>query len=206
MEMEAVAELKTPNKRSYAGDVCEQREKRKVEGIITGFIEDLRRVSKDAGEFLREKSRYWNNKEGFTDDLYSSEHEFVAEVYRRLLESDEKAYSMNLFVDYYRPRKKDKTNPNLRPDLVFYDRNGNGTAVEVKTVIRWYENNQAIYAEDLYPIIEDYDKLKEEYSAFQNRVLLVAFLGDPEDYHRNKFAAEVNKLVHGNSSIEVITC
>lgn len=63
-----------------------------------------------------------------------------------------------------------------------------------------------LYQYDKDRISGDYEKLRVKYNEFESKVLLVPFFGEKKDYKRNTFKRSVESLVHGNSSIEVITC
>ena len=172
-----------------------------------GFIEDMKKVSAEAACALRTKSANANKRDRYKKyhGYYSSEAEFVAEVYRELVFLD-KRYLDTLHINYYIPKPKQRSLLRVLPDIVQNSPNGGRTVVEVKAVWFTLEGGDGLYKVDSDRITKDYEKLRDKYKSFDYKILLVSFLGEPEDYHRNKFHSLVQELVHGKSSIEVITC
>ncbi len=169
------------------------------------FVKDLRQASLGAAKLLREKSARLNKEGVYADSLYSSEAEFTAKVYRRLALLEEN-YINDIFVDYYRPKKTEKKPPRAEPDIVYHDRNGERIVVEIKVIVDLKKRDRGLIKGDKDNIIGDYEQLRDVYTKFDRKILLVAFLGDPGDYDEANFSSEVNKLVNGNSNVEVITC
>ena len=171
---------------------------------LVEFEGDLKRAAEESAEFLRKKSARLNKSE-YYDESYSGEREFVAEVYR-MLSLLNKVYIQNLSIDYYRYKAKERVVEYVFPDIVFHDSNRGRAAVEVKVVWFLQTRIDGLYKRDEDRITRDYKKLRDRYVKFDSRTMLVAFLGRPEDYHRNKFRKYVEGLIHGNSNINVITC
>ena len=171
---------------------------------LVEFESDLRKAAQESAEFLREKNARLNKSEEY-DESYSGEREFVAELYR-VLSLLNKDYIQNLSIDYYRYKKKERVVEYVFPDIVFHDSKKERTAVEVKVVWFLQTRKDGLYKRDADRITRDYKKLRDRYSKFDRKIMLVAFLGSSEHYHRNNFKQYVEDLVHGNSNISVITC
>lgn len=139
------------------------------------------------------------------EGLFSGEHEFVAECYRRLVQRNRK-YPSKVFIDYSKPVREEKNALVVHPDLIFRDNYGRRTAVKVKPVWDIPTDLDDLYQYDKDRISGDYEKLRVKYNEFESKVLLVPFLGEKKDYKRNTFKRSIESLAHGNSSIEVITC
>lgn len=168
------------------------------------FLSDLKDASVEAANFLRDKSKRLNKKKDL-EELYSGEREFVAECYRRLVEKNEE-YLLQLLIEYYKPARSEKSPSLVYPDLAFYSTDGSKTAVEVKPV--WFLPTRIddLYKADKDRISSDYKKLRDKYTKFDSKILLVPFLGDEVEYKRNKLRKYVESLVHKNSAIDIITC
>lgn len=65
--------------------------------IVTIFMLDIKKASIDAAKFLRGKSSKVHKDKNF-EGLFSGEHEFVAECYRRLVQRNGK-YPSKVFID-----------------------------------------------------------------------------------------------------------
>ena len=168
------------------------------------FSNDLKKAAEHAAEFLREKSARLNNSEEY-EESYSGEREFVAELYRKLSILN-KDYVQSLSIEYYRYKVRERVVEYVFPDIVFQDSKNGRAAVEVKAVWFLPTRNEGLYKKDVGRIKGDYKKLRDRYSKFDLKIMLVAFLGKPDDYHRNKFKQYIEGIVHGNSSISVVTC
>ena len=170
------------------------------------FLADLRTSAVKSAEFLREKMAQVNDDESYVEDeYYSSLAVFVADFYSRLVTLDEK-YWNQITLEFYKPKKGEKTTPKIRPDIVYSGQNGDRYVVEVAPVWWISQKTGEIRDNDKSDISDDYDKLLRDYKNIESKVWLVPFLGRPSDYSRNKFHEEVLKLVHGNANLEVVTC
>lgn len=171
--------------------------------MARSFVEDLRRSSVKAAEFLREKNAAMKGN-GLDSSLYGSEKEFLAEVYRLMVRAN-KRYRSSLLIEYHRPKKNDKTFEGAHPDIAYYGSEGERYAVEVKCI--WFLTEEgSIYQSDIKRVMDDYDKLQGEWGRFNQRVLVVAFMGDNVKFRRNKFQASVDSLTKGDTEISLITC
>jgi hypothetical protein len=171
---------------------------------LSEFEIDLKKAAEEAAEFLRTKSERMSKSEDY-DETYSGEREFVAECYRRLSLIN-KSYIENLTVDYYRYKAKERVVEYIFPDIVFHDSKRGRAAVEVKAIWFMRTRDEGLYKRDKERITRDYKKLRDRYGKFDLKIMLVAFLGKPESYHRNKVKKYVEEVVHGNANIGVITC
>ena len=79
-------------------------------------------------------------------------------------------------------------------------------SIEVKSVWSIPTKKEGLYKRDEDRISGDYEKLRDFYTKFDSKIMLVTFLGYPNKYRRNTFKQFVELLVHKNSSIIVITC
>ncbi len=175
-----------------------------MEAIKTAkdFITNLRKSSTEAARFLRKKSSSINN--GNNSGFYSSEKEFLAEIYRLLVKANRK-YRPSLLIEYHKPGKNGKSAEISHPDIAYYDPEGKKIAVESRAI--WYLTEAGgIYQEDIKKIMNDCDKLEGDWAGYDSRVLLVGYLGDPDRYRKGKFQASVEKLTEGNESFSVLTC
>ena len=102
------------------------------------------------------------------------------------------------------PVREGKYTSVVHPDLVFRNSYGKRTAVEVKPVWDKLTDIDGLSKADKNRISDDYEKLRDNYSDFDSKVLLVPFLGEKDDYKPNIFRKFVKELVHGNSAIEII--
>jgi hypothetical protein len=166
---------------------------------------ELKRASKAAAEFLRDKNKSGSKDDGKYVPYFSSETELVAEIYRKLGEAVP-TYPNSLFINYYKPKMKERNPPRVFPDMVFHERKGKRYAIEVKAV--WFITTKTggLYKRDKDRITRDYEKLRSKYKEFDNKIMLVGFLGEPEDYKEDKFYQSCSELIHKNSNIELITC
>ena len=150
------------------------------------FEKDLRDSCTAAAKFLREKNTEWNKGRKTKERSYSGEREFVAEVYRLLIEKD-KSYLNTIFVDYLRPEEKEK-NEKKMPDLVYRNGVNEKSIVEIKTPVNSRaDGDPRPWKGDFKVIAADYKKLNEHYLLFESKFLLVAYLGDPILKSRKKF-------------------
>ena len=145
------------------------------------------------------------NEDDEYDEFYSGEREFVAECYRRLVAINDQ-YLNNILIEYYKPKRKERNPLPVYPDLVFHDSKSGRAAVEVKSVWFMPTDKEGLYKSDENRILDDYEKLRDSYKKFDSKIILVAFLGEPDEYRRNIFKQYVESLVHGKSNILVITC
>lgn len=180
------------------------------------FEKDLRDSCASAVKFLREKNEFYNdlNKREGGDRLYSSEAQFVAEVYHLLVEID-KLYRMHLFVNYLNPEKGERVE-RVIPDLVY--RNGQNTKsiVEVKAPVDedlFISANESLNKKitEFKLISDDYKKLKEHYLDFSTKFLVIAYLGDIKlddgsEFPLVKFIDSVRKEFKDTDEIRVIVC
>lgn len=182
----------------------------------TKFEKDLTESCALAVEFLRKKDEKYNklNKREGKDRLYSSEAQFVAEVYHLLVEMD-KSYRMHLFVNYLNPEKGERVERKI-PDLVY--RNGQNTKsiVEVKVPVDedlFISANESLNKKitEFKLISKDYKKLKEHYLDFSTKFLVIAYLGDIKlddgsEFPLVKFIESVRKEFKSTGKIRVIVC
>jgi hypothetical protein len=184
---------------------------------MTGrFENDLRDCCKAAAEFLRAKNVDWNKKRKKDERSYSGEREFVAELYHLMVMKNE-SYRTNLFVDYLRPDESEK-NEKAVPDLVYRNGPNEKSVVEIKAPVNYRANgdpeplNVDLYGSDGKGGINgDYNKLKEHYSEFKSKFLVVAYLGDMElekdkEVSIKAFADWMDRKFPGNDEIKVIVC
>ncbi len=171
---------------------------------LSEFEIDLRKAAIESAEFLRQKSAKLNEDDEY-DEFYSGEREFVAECYRRLVAINDQ-YLNNILIEYYKPKRKERNPLPVYPDLVFHDSKSGRAAVEVKSVWFMPTDKEGLYKSDENRILDDYEKLRDSYKKFDSKIILVAFLGEPDEYRRNIFKQYVESLVHGKSNILVITC
>lgn len=178
----------------------------------TNFETDLRDSCASAVEFLRKKDESYNklNKREGKDRLYSSEAQFVAEVYSLLVKKN-KSYRMNLFVNELSPEKEERQD-NVIPDLVYRNRGNQKSIVEVKIPVDHRANGSPVpTAKEKNEIESDYTKLKKYYKDFDSKILVVAYLGDSILKGRIKFPFEdFSKWIHSKfqdtDKITVIVC
>ena len=176
------------------------------------FENDLRESCKIAADFLREKHRKYNDAAGLKgkERLYSSEHEFVAEVYRLLI-GKYPPYRDKLFIESIRPDKGEDSGKVI-PDLVYRNGNLEKCVMEVKAPVNSRANGSALpWKTDREDIEDDYEKLQDNYSQFDSKFLIVAYLGDPEIKDGIKFPLEdFERWVHSEfqdkGKIKVIVC
>lgn len=167
------------------------------------FVEDLRKASVKAAEFLRDKNSALRQS-GLDNSLYTSEKQFVAEIYRLMVRTN-KRYRSNLLIEYHRPRANDRVLEGGHPDIAYFDADGNKSAVEVKGI--WFLTEEgSVYQADIKRIVDDFDKLQGEWGRFDQRVLVVGFLGDNSKFKRNKFQTSILALTRGEAEISLITC
>lgn len=182
----------------------------------TNFEKDLIDSCASAAEFLRKKDEKYNklNKREGKDRLYSSEAQFVAEVYRLLVKKNE-CYRMNLFVNYLSPGKEERQDKVI-PDLVFRNGENQKSIVEVKVPVDHRANGSPEpMAKERMEIESDYAKLKKYYKDFNSKFLVVAYLGDTTLKDGTKFPFEdFSKWIHNKckdtdkvkNKIKVIVC
>ena len=180
--------------------------------MISKFENDLIECCESAASFLREKHRKYNDEAGLegNDRLYSGEREFVAELYRLLIEKDISNRD-KLFFEAIRP-DKGEISGKLIPDLVYRNGTHEKCVMEVKAPV----NNRADGSElpwkrDSEDIEGDYEKLKDNYDQFDTKYLIVAYLGDPVIKGGKEFPLEdFEKWVHSEfpdkGKIKVIVC
>ncbi len=171
--------------------------------MARSFVEDLRKVSVKAAELLREKNSFLKQT-GLDRELYSSEKEFVAEIYRLMVRANKK-YRSTLLIEYHKPRANDRTFEGAHPDIAYYNTDGERAAVEIKGI--WFLNEQGtVYQADIKRIVDDFDKLQGEWNEFDEKVLVVGFLGDNTKFKRNRFQTSILALTSGEPGISLITC
>lgn len=180
------------------------------------FENELRRSCKCAAEFLREKNEFYNdvNHREDGDRIYSSEAQFVAEVYHLLVEMDN-SYRMRLFVNYLSPEKEERKETKI-PDLVYRNGQTAKSIVEVKAPVDedlFVIANGALKKTSIEftQISNDYKKLKEHYLDFRSKFLVIAYLGDIKldngsKFPLVKFVDSVRKEFKDTDEIKVIVC
>ncbi|MDS0256684.1 hypothetical protein ApAK_03185 [Thermoplasmatales archaeon AK] len=176
------------------------------------FDNDLKECCESAASFLREKHKKYNDGDGLEGDdrLYSGEREFVAEVYRLLIEKDP-SYRDKLFIEAIRPDKNDVTDRKT-PDLVYRNGNREKCVIEVKAPVDHRTNSlELLKKRDKKDIENDYEKLKRHYDQFDAKFLVVAYLGEPLIKNEKEFLLEdLEKWVHSQfpdeGKIRVIVC
>ena len=180
------------------------------------FENDLRECFDDAALFLRGKNVEWNKARKKKERSYSGEREFVAELCRLMVEKD-KSYRHTLFVDYLRPDEAEKDEKAV-PDLVYRNGTNEKSVVEIKTTVNCRADGDSEPLKvDLYGfngkggIKGDYKKLKEHYSEFKSKFLVVAYLGDIELGNSKKFSLDgfkdwIYKKFPETDEINVIVC
>ena len=180
------------------------------------FENDLRESCECAAEFLRKKNVEWNKVRNPKARSYSDEREFVAELYRLMVEKD-KSYRHTLFVDYLRPDEAEKDEKAV-PDLVYRNGTNEKSVVEIKTTVNCRADGDSEPLKvDLYGfngkggIKGDYKKLNEHYSEFKSKFIVVAYLGDLELNNGKKFSLDdfkssIVKKFPDTDEIKVIVC
>ena len=180
------------------------------------FEKDLRESCTAAAKFLRGKNTEWNRSRETNERSYSGEREFVAELYRLMVEKD-KSYQNTLFVDYLRPDEAEK-DENAIPDLVYRNGTNEKSVVEIKAPVNCRANGDPEPLEvDLYGsnkeggINGDYLKLKKHYSKFQSKFLVIAYLGDimlenGKEFSLNGFSDWIHDNFPDTDKIKVIVC
>ena len=164
--------------------------------MTTKFENDLRGSCKCAASFLREKHRKYNDESGLkgNDRLYSGEREFVAEVYRLLIEKDP-FYRDKLFFEAIRPAKGEDSGRSI-PDLVYRNGKHEKCVLEVKAPVNNRADGTALpWKTDSDAIDSDYEKLQENYSQFDSKFLVIAYLGDPILENGKEFPLEDLKKI-----------
>ena len=179
------------------------------------FEYNLRESCKCAAEFLRAKHQMYNEAAGLKgkDRLYSGEREFVAEVYRLLIKRDS-CYRDRLFIEAIRPDKGEDSGE-VTPDLVYRNGKHEKYVAEVKAPVNSRANGSELpFESDRKDIQCDYEKLQQNYSQFDLKFLIVAYLGAPILENGNEFPLEdFEKWVHtefpdspDKGKIKVIVC
>lgn len=173
---------------------------------------DLRESCKLAADFLREKHRNYNDVSGLNrnDKLYSGEREFVAEVYRLLIERDS-CYRDRLLIEAIRP-DKGKDSGEAIPDLVYRNGKYEKCVLEVKAPVnKRADGSELPWKMDREDIKSDYKKLQDNYSQFDKKFLIVAYLGDPilengKEFPLEDFENWVRHEFPNKGNIKVIVC
>lgn len=182
------------------------------------FENDLRDSCKSAAEFQRIKHQKYNDENGFKgkERLYSGEREFVAELYRLMVDKDA-SYRNTLFVNYLRPDEAEKDEKAV-PDLVYRNGTNEKSVIEIKKPVNCRADGDSKPLKvDLYGpngkggIKGDYKKLKEHYSEFKSKLIEVAYLGDLELDNGKKFSLDdfkssIFKKFPDTDEIKVIVC
>lgn len=180
------------------------------------FENDLRESCECAAEFLRGKNVEWNKTKKDKERSYSGEREFVAELYRLLVKKNE-SYRRTLFVDYLRPDEAEKDEKAV-PDLVYRNGPDEKSVVEIKTPVDCRTDGTSepldyvLYGSNGKGGINgDYKKLKEHYSEFKSKFIVVAYLGDLELDNGKKFSLDdfkssIVKKFPDTDEIKVIVC
>lgn len=171
--------------------------------MAKAFVDNLIKSSVKAADFLREKNLELKGN-GLESSYFSSEKEFVAEMYRLMIKANKK-YRRSLLIDYHKPKKNDREFVSAHPDIAYYDSSGGRCAVEAKGV--WYLTAEGgPYQADVKRIMDDLDKLHNEWKDFESKVLIVAYLGDGDKYKRNRFQSAIEGLTQGDSGVSLIVC
>lgn len=180
-------------------------------GIVNSkFENDLRECCKATADFLRGKNVDYNKPRRKEERSYGGERELVAEVYRLLIGKNI-SYGDKLFFEAIR-LDKGKNSGRLIPDLVYRNGNLEKCVMEVKAPENSRANGSELpYKSDMDNIKSDYEKLKENYTQFDTKFLIVAYLGDPILENGNEFPVEdFEKRVHSEfpdkGKIKVIVC
>ena len=176
------------------------------------FERDLRDSCKSAAEFLRIKHQKYNDENGFKgkERLYSGEREFVAEVYRLLIEMAP-SYRDRLFIEAIRPERGEDSG-NVTPDLVYRNGHHEKSVIEVKAPVNSRADGSALpWKSDKTGFESDYEKLQDNYNRFDSKFLVIAYLGDPILENGNQFPLEdLEEWVHtkfqDKGKIKVIVC
>lgn len=176
------------------------------------FENDLRECCECAASFLREKHRKYNDESGLkgNDRLYSGEREFVAEVYRLLIEKNI-SYRDKLFFEAIRPDRGEESGK-LIPDLVYRYGDLEKCVVEVKAPVNSRADGSEVpYKSDSNDIESDYEKIEKNYNQFDSKFLVVAYLGDPilesgEEFPLEDFEKLVKSEFPNKGKIKVIVC
>jgi hypothetical protein len=126
--------------------------------------------------------------------LYSGEREFVAEVYRILIEM-EPSYRDKLFSEATGPGMGDDKKK-VTPDLVYRNGRSENFMIELKAPANNRANGSALpWKTDSDAIDSDYEKLQENYSQFDSKFLVIAYLGDPILENGKEFPLEDLKKI-----------
>lgn len=180
------------------------------------FEIDLKDSCECAAEFLRGKNVEWNKTRKKNERSYSGEREFVAELYRLLVEKNE-LYRTTLFVDYLRPDESEK-NEKAVPDLVYRNGPNEKSVVEIKTPVNCRADGdpEPLKVDFCGPnrkggINGDYKKLNKHYLKFKSKFLVVAYLGDIELENGKMFSLDgfkywMYKKFPKTNEIKVIVC
>lgn len=176
------------------------------------FEEELKESCECAAKFLRAKHHVYNKAAGLKgkDRLYSSEREFVAEVYRLLIKGDP-SYRDRLFIEAIRPDKGEDTGK-VTPDLVYRNGKHEKYVMEVKAPVNSRANGSELpYESDRNDIQSDYEKLQLNYSQFDLKFLIIAFLGDPvaedgQEFPLEDFKNWIHRVFPDKGKIKVIVC
>lgn len=176
------------------------------------FENELRESCKCAAKFLRAKHQRYNEAAGLKgkDRLYSGEREFVAEVYRLLIEKDP-LYRDKLFFEAIRPDKGENSGK-LIPDLVYRNGKHDKCVMEVKAPVNNRADGAALPLKtDRDGIENDYEKLQDNYGQFDSKFLIVAYLGDPKLKSGDEFPLEgfknwIHHVFPDKGKIKVIVC
>jgi hypothetical protein len=180
--------------------------------VTNKFQYEVEVASKYAADFLMEKHKRYTGSNGIkrNDRPYSGERESVAKVYRLLICNDP-SYRKKLFFEAIRPDRGEESGK-LIPDLVYRNGNIEKCVMEVKAPLNSRANGSELpYKSDMDNIKRDYEKLKENYTQFDTKFLIVAYLGDPILENGNEFPLEdFEKRVHSEfpdkGKIKVIAC
>ena len=174
--------------------------------IKMDFYNDLNAASIDSANFLREKHVNYNKtKTNQKEKVYSKEHEFVAEVYRQLVNKDIK-YRTYLCIDHLHPEDSQEKRDSA-PDLV-YEALGYKAVVEIKTiVVKKVREDPGLFKHDLDRVEADYTKLQmnSDYVNFNQKILIVAYLGE-ESTERDEIQNVILAKFPEKNGVRVIVC
>lgn len=181
---------------------------------MRNFGADLEEACIRAAKDLRDKHKEWNTGRKESDKNYSGEREFVAEVYRLLIDKDEDYWNY-IFVDYLRPEKKGSDEQAV-PDLVYRDKSGDKAVVEVKVLVskrKRISGGSRPLKQDHDHILADYKQFKnpDHYKEFDKKFQVAAFLGDTNYDDGRIFSMEEYKKTiledfPNTGGIKVIPC
>jgi hypothetical protein len=176
------------------------------------FENDLRESFKWAAYYLIKNHKIYNDDSELKENKrsYSGEREFVAEVYRLIIEKDA-SYRDKLFIEDIR-HVKGEDQEKVTPDLVYRDEMREKCVIEVKAPVDNRADGSPIPVKrDKEAFERDYEKLKNNYDQFESKFMVIASLGDPilengKEFQLEGFKKWVENEFLDMGKIKVIVC